>query len=129
MCIFYKCNDMKKLLAVGLFTFFGFMTSPLLSGVRRLTAGELKDFANKMVSFHQPTSSGDHSPMPDVSKLDSNVLIAKWIFLVFVFHNNKDVAELVKAVQQGGGWDVSWFYVKPEDTIRIMTLDEWQQDK
>ena len=125
---------MFQLKSIHMFIFLGaFMTFPLLSDVRRLTAGELKDFADKMVSFHQPTSSGDHSPKPDVSKLNDNMLIAKMdsfgMDRYFVFQNNKDVADLVKAVQQGGGWDVSWFYVKPEDTIRIMTLDEWQQDK
>lgn len=113
--------------------FVMFMATPLLSDIRRLTAGELKDFSDKMISFHQPTSSGDFSPKPDVSKLSDNLLIAKMdsfgMDRYFVFQNNKDVEELVKAVQQGGGWDVSWFYVKPEDTLRIITLDEWQQGK
>ena len=105
-------------------------TSPLFSDIRRLTAVELRNFTEKMVSFHNPTSSGDHSPKPDVSRFKEELLIAKMdsfgLDRFFVFQNNNDVNELVRAVQQGGGMNVSWYYVKPEDTICIMTLDEWQ---
>ena len=102
-----------------LLLFFAFLAKPLCGGITRLNQKDLEKIKDNLTEFHLPTSSGQDSPKPDVSKLKSKenlLLIAKMdsfgLHRYFEFKTNDDVNTLVQGVQNGGGWDVSWYYVE-----------------
>ncbi len=98
-----------------------------------------KDTIEQLKQFHEPTSSGEYSPKPgpeDIKphKKVGRCLIAKMdsfgLDRYFSFETSKDVNTLVKAVQDGGGMEVEWFYydLQPKnfEGIEILSLEEWE---
>src|SRR5258708_8890433 len=74
----------------------------------------------KLIQFHESTSSSGYSPKPDMEKFQKpgRHFVAKMdsfgLDRYFTFSTNEGVKSLVKTVQQGGGKNVACFYYDQE---------------
>ena len=86
--------------------------------VERIKPNE--ELLKKLIKFHDATSSSEFSAKPDLNnfKKQNKFFVAKMdsfgLDRYFSFQTNDDVEALVKAVQNGCGMNVAWYYYEEE---------------
>lgn len=125
--------DMKKKLSLlFIFAIFASTLSAVIDRIDKETLDKIKD---GLIEFHKQTYSSGNGK-PDVSLLKKDlpfILVAKMdsfgLDRYFSFQTNEDVDQLVKAVQQGGGMSLSWYWYRLDepykyDLLKIMSYEE-----
>ena len=115
---------MKKILLVLLASVANSFGIP-----QRIEYNDVQKIKESLIKFHTQTTTGKYSKRPDVSTFagTNSLLIAKMdsfgLDRYFAFENNDDVDLLVKAICDGGGMGLSWYYLQDPfkyDLIKII---------
>lgn len=102
------------------------ITAGLLSVVQRIDNKTLDKIKSDLKEFHKPLSSTqDQRPDISVYKKSGHVLVAKMdsfgLDRYFTFQTDEDMKNLVEGVQNGGGWDVRWYYLQNPEKYESIT--------
>lgn len=102
---------MKIILKLLLFLAF-FLNNRFVDGMTIKYVKPDNMVLNKLVTFHQPTTSYEGSEIPIMENYHqpNRSFIAKIGPSYFSFATNSDAARLVQLVRGGAGWKVEWFY-------------------
>lgn len=111
---------------VFLFCFSAFS----IFGMQRISSEDLETIRGGLREFHEPTTSSNHSPKPNVSDFKKcTLLVAKMdsfgLDRYFAFRTNDHVDNLVEAVKQGVAMRVFWYCLEDAykyNLIKIVLL-------